>query len=226
MTEYPIEEGPLPRKRCTVYVDGFNWYYGVFRHFPEWKWLNVQGFFEELRLDEDVLKVKFFTAIVEPDKAVSETRDRLQRYLKALGTLSKVQVILGKYQLRSVSCRADCRKEYRVPEEKKTDVNIAVHMLNDAITKATDSMVLVSGDSDLEPAVEWVRKNCPRMKLTVYLPALKEEQQFRRNDFYRQLGVACNFLPLDNFKKHQFPDKLLLSNGSFVERPVTWRKST
>jgi hypothetical protein len=29
------------RKRCMVYVDAFNWYFGVFIHRPAWKWLNL-----------------------------------------------------------------------------------------------------------------------------------------------------------------------------------------
>ena len=74
---------PPPKKRCIIYLDAFNWYFGIFMHRPAWKWLNVQSF-------------------------------------------------------------------------KKTDVNIAVNLLDDALRGLTDSMVIVSGDSDLEPAVEWV----------------------------------------------------------------------
>jgi hypothetical protein len=75
-----------------------------------------------LRLDEDVVAVKFFTALVEPLKHVSTRRDRQKRYMRALGTLPKVKIILGKYQERTVTCRAaDCmrRLEYQVPEEKR-----------------------------------------------------------------------------------------------------------
>src|SRR5262245_2458710 len=43
----------------------------------------------------------------------------------ALKTLSKVKVILGKFQDPEVTCRSDCGKRYLVPEEKKTDVNMA-----------------------------------------------------------------------------------------------------
>jgi hypothetical protein len=130
---------PPPRKRCIVYVDAFNWYYGVFIHRPAWKWLNLQSFFETLRLDDDVVAVKLFTALVEPKRHVSPRRDRQQRYLKALTSLPKVQIIHGKYQERTVTCQArDCIRhlEYQVAEEKKTDVNIAVHLMDDAI-KAT-----------------------------------------------------------------------------------------
>jgi len=85
-----------PKKRCTIYVDASNWYFGIFQHRPAWKWLNVQSLFEALRLDEDVVAVKFFSALVEPAKHASTRRDRQKRYLKALGTLPKVKIILGK----------------------------------------------------------------------------------------------------------------------------------
>ena len=139
-------------------MDAFNWYSGIFQHHPAWKWLNVQSFFKALRLDEEVVTVKFFTTLVDPLKNVSTRRDRQKRYIRrALGTLPKVKIILGKYQERTVTCQArDCmrRLEYQVPEEKKTDVNMAVNLLEDAVRELTDSMVIVSGDSDLEPAVE------------------------------------------------------------------------
>jgi len=96
----PLPDAPVPlppKRRCTVYIDGFNWYFGVFQHHPEWKWLNVQRFAEVLRPDENVTVVKFFTALVEPRKAVSPKRERQTAYLKAFKTLPKTQAIFGKY---------------------------------------------------------------------------------------------------------------------------------
>lgn len=215
----------LARKRCTIYVDGFNWYFGVFQHRPAWKWLNVQSFFEALRVDEEVVAVKFFTALVEPQKHVSPRRDRHRRYLKALATLPKVSIILGKYQERTVTCGArECprRLEYSVPEEKKTDVNIAVNLLEDAIRGLTDTMVVVSGDSDLEPAVEWVRRNHPQIKITVYIPVLEDERHQRRNDNYQRMGVACRPLPLADLPRHLLPPTVVVNAQETVTRPPEW----
>ncbi len=216
---------PQPKKRCTIYVDAFNWYFGIFQHHPEWKWLNAQSFFEALRLDEEVVAVKFFTALVDPLKHVSTRRDRQKRYLKALGTLPKVKIILGKYQERTVTCQArDCmrRLEYQVPEEKKTDVNMAVNLLADAVRGLTDSMVIVSGDSDLEPAVEWVRQNYPHVKITVYIPVLEDERQQRRNDNYHRMGVTCKPLPLTDIPRHVFPATVRVSESETITRPAEW----
>jgi len=206
-------------------VDAFNWYSGIFQHHPAWKWLNVQSFFEALRLDEEVVTVKFFTALVDPLKNVSTRRDRQKRYIRALGTLPKVKIILGKYQERTVTCQArDCmrRLEYQVPEEKKTDVNMAVNLLEDAVRELTDSMVIVSGDSDLEPAVEWVRRNYPHVRITVYIPVLEDERQQRRNDNYHRMGVTCKPLPLTDIPRHVFPAEVRVNENETIIRPPEW----
>lgn len=162
MTDSPANPPSVPvRKKAMVYVDGFNLYFGILQGTPDLKWLNLESFMDFLRPDEEVLGVRYFTALVDPQKHLSVSRDRQKRYLQALGSCPKLKVIMGKYQLREVSCRGKCRERYEVPEEKKTDVGIAVQMISDAIDGLMDRIVLVSGDSDLEPAVEWIRKRHP-----------------------------------------------------------------
>lgn len=205
-----------------MFIDGFNFYFGVLQDSPQWKWLNIQSFCEELRKDEEVAEVNYFTAIIDPRFHKSERRDRQKRYLEALQSLSKVTITLGKYQDRQVTCRARCREVYSVPEEKKTDVNIAIQMIDCALQNRADQITLISGDSDLEPAIKWIRENHPKIKITVYIPALPKEQGNRRNDFYQGIGVTCRFLPLDKIEKHQLPDNVTLSNGKDVSRPACW----
>ena len=86
-----------------------------------------------------------------------------------------------------------------------------------------DSIVLVSGDSDLEPAVEWARKNHPAIKVTVYIPTLPAQGTQRRNDFYLRIGVTCRPLPLADIPRHQFPPVIPLPNGATIRRPADWR---
>ena len=49
-----------------------------------------------------------------------------------------------------------------MPEEKRTDVNIAVFMLDDAYRDMCDQFVIFSSDSDLVPAVNMVRLRFPK----------------------------------------------------------------
>ena len=217
----PPSKDPV-RKKAMVYVDGFNLYFGILKGEPSLKWLNIQKFMDFLRPDEEVVGVNYFTAEVDPLKHKSVSRDRQKRYLSALRSCSRIKVITGKYQMREVSCRAKCRERYEVPEEKKTDVSIAVHMISDAIDGLMERIVLVSGDSDLEPAVEWIRKRHPEIKITVYIPQNPDDPKQRRNDTYQKMGVDAKALPTTDIRRFLFPRKLDLGSGRSVERPNEW----
>jgi len=212
------------KKNAIVYIDGYNWYHGIFKHYPEWKWLNLESFFTTLRSDEEILAVKMFTTWIDHD---TDAKERQERYFNALKTLPKVRLIFGVFQSRQVTCRGTCQEKYFVPEEKKTDVNLAVEMIDDALNNRCERMFVVSGDSDIQPAVEWVAKHRSDIKVTVFVPAIPAEQPYRRTDYYRTTGlkVECRFLPLGNLADHQFPNYVKLADGKLAIRPHLWKKS-
>lgn len=55
-------------------------------------------------------------------------------------------------------------------EEKKTDVNLALRMYRDACQGLFDRMILVSNDSDAEPALEALRSDFPHIMRGVVMP--------------------------------------------------------
>jgi hypothetical protein len=166
-----------------------------------------------------------FSALILHD---ADAVERQIRYFDALRTLTKVRLILGVFQPRTVTCKAECKLKYDVPEEKKTDVNLAVEMINDAIVGACEQMIVVTGDSDVQPAVEWVARNKPEITITVYVPLLPAEQKTRRIDYYttQKLKVECKFLPLGGIKDHQFKDHIRLPGAEvkFAIRTHVWKK--
>ena len=138
--------------RCTVYIDGFNLYYGAVKGGPH-KWLDLERYFTLLRPHDDVQRIHYFTAMVN-----GPSRGNQEIYLRALATLPRVDIVLGKFKWKDVqcgvkSCRFPGTREFKVPEEKRTDVNIGLQMLDDAYSDRCDRFVLVSGDSELVPAV-------------------------------------------------------------------------
>lgn len=153
-----------------------------------------------------------------------DARERQTRYFDALRTLPKIKIILGAFQPREVTCRASCKQKYEITEEKKTDVNIAVEMLSDAFCGACDAMCIVSGDSDIQPAVEWVARNRRNVEISVFVPSLPNERRARRTDYYltRGLPVQCEFLPLGSIKEQQLPVKVRLGQGRLAIRPTSW----
>lgn len=50
---------------ASVYIDGFNLYYGAVRGTP-FKWLNVARMCQLLLPDDQIVNIKYFTAMVNP----------------------------------------------------------------------------------------------------------------------------------------------------------------
>ena len=211
-----------PKKpRVIVYIDGFNLYYGVVKDTPRFKWLDLDRFCRLLRPHDDIQAIRYFTALVG-----GPTKPNQEEYLRALATTPRVNIVLGKFKAKKVRCRVSgCNhggaRKFQVPEEKRTDVNIAITMLDDAYQDRCDHLILFSGDSDLVPAVNMVRQRFSEKKITVYVP-------FR--DLIRgaavELRTAAHFhrdLPLTLLPKSQFPDHISDGGGRTVTRPADWK---
>ena len=217
------------KPRLIVYIDGYNWYHAICKSHPEWKWLNISAFFRALRPHEEIVAVKMFSALVVPTAEDPTARERQERYFKALRTLPGVEIILGAFQPREVQCRATCLQRYTFQEEKKTDVNIAVELLSNAFNNRSDAICVVSGDSDVQPAIEWLARNKPDLRIYLYIPSLPADQAARRLDYFKTKGyskVSCSFLPLEGISQHQFRNLVTLADKTFVVRPHTWAAPT
>ncbi|MCK4710726.1 MAG: NYN domain-containing protein, partial [Gammaproteobacteria bacterium] len=61
-------------------------------------------------------------------------------------------------------------------EEKQTDVTIALHMYRDVMKGDCDQIILVSNDTDLEPALETIRQDKgAAIKIGIVIPVKKLE---------------------------------------------------
>ena len=213
---------PPVAPRTIVYVDGFNLYYGALKNTP-CKWLDLEQYFSLLRQGDDIRAVKYFTAHVNRDPR----RTRQQAYLTALATRPLVETILGRFKQKTVACAcpgcvgvAPAARAFNVSEEKRTDVNIAIHMLDDAHRGVCDQQVLVSGDSDLVPAIQMVRARFPRIRTVVYVPT-----RTRQRGAATEIRTAAHrhrTLPLNLLPAAQLPNRLPDGTGGFVERPAGW----
>lgn len=207
------------KPRSIVYVDGFNLYYGSIKGGPN-KWLNLERYFTLLRQGDDVQRIHYFTAMVSgPHVAHQEV------YLRALETLPRVNIVLGYYKFKSVTCGVQqCtftgRRRFRVPEEKHTDVNIAVQMMDDAYQDCCDIFVLVSGDSDLVPAVNRVKSRFPDKRVAVYVPSRDLSRGAAVE--LRSAADTNKTLPLALLKRAQFPARMPDGSGGFITKPAAW----
>lgn len=205
--------------RCIIYVDGFNLYHGALKGTVH-KWLDLQHLFELVRPVDEIIAIRYFTALI-----AGPTASQQRRYLEALATRPLVQVRLGRFKMKEVKCgvRActhDQSRLFQRPEEKHTDVNIALAMLDDAYQNSCDKMVLVSGDSDLVPAVHMVRDRFPRLHVTVYVPARNHVRGAAVE--LRNAANASRILPNDLIRKAQLPPQVSDASGRIIEKPAAW----
>lgn len=206
------------KTRTIVYVDGFNLYYGAIKGGTD-KWLNLDAYFSAIRRADRLERVYYFTALVEGPKAINQ-----RAYLRALSTTPRVSVVLGKFKLKDVDCRVigcchDGKRRFSVPAEKRTDVHIALQMLEDAYEDRADLFVVVSGDSDLVPAVHRVRNRFPDKRVTVYVPARDPDRSAAVE--LRSAANKHRDLPLVMLGRSQFPPTLQDGSGE-ITKPRDW----
>jgi len=210
---------PTTKPRTIIYIDGFNLYYGAVKGTP-WKWLDLAKLFRMIRPADDIQCIRYFTAMVN-----GPTKPNQEVYLQALATTAPVKVILGNFKKKRVQCKVSActfagGKLFETQEEKRTDVNVAVHMLDDAYQNKCDKFVLVSGDSDLVPAVKMIRHRFPTKQIIVYVPAQHPARSHAVE--LRSSAHASRNLPLNLLKHCQFANRLPDLAGGFLNKPASW----
>jgi uncharacterized LabA/DUF88 family protein len=150
--------------RTSVYVDGFNLYFGCLKRTP-YKWLDLAALCRNILLPvHQVDRIRYFTAMVKPMVKGGGTcpeQVRQQTYLRALKTNPIVVVHLGSFQ--SNPCKRPRVSDGTLVEvidtkEKGSDVNLAAYLLRDGFKGEYDAAVVISNDSDLATPVRMVRK--------------------------------------------------------------------
>lgn len=161
-------------KRVTFYINGFNFYYGlrtakqIDKKWYKAYWVDLVKFFSLFLGEGQVLeKVIYFTA-----SPLNREKNRHQSaFLNANKLINgdRFEIVRGKYISKEIKCPR-CKYAIIRPEEKKTDVNISIRMLADCVKDATDIVVLVSGDSDLLPPIEFIQHNYPVKQIKAFFP--------------------------------------------------------
>jgi len=220
---WAIERLPLfYMKKINIYIDGFNLFYGLLKG-SAYKWLNIQACFEKIYKHDEIVSIKYFTALIKGDDLVKQ-----EIYMKALQTLPKVSIIFGNFKGKVVTCGVpECdypHKSFRVFEEKRTDVNIAIEMLNDASKGMVDRFILVSGDSDLVPAINIIRREFPFIDLIVLIPA-KRSKSMKDRYIASEIRRAANHARLLDYayiRTSQFPNPVIDPKRNKIVKPIGW----
>lgn len=217
--------------RTVVFVDGYNLYYGLLRR-SKFKWLDLFKLFNEhvLTSDANLIQIRYYTSPVLGRMCDSvESPARQRRYIQALSsshagliTIVQGKIVVSRPYLRLVSRLPEAPEVDKVQvfnfNEKKTDVNIAVDMLNGAWLGQFDQAVLCSNDSDLEAALALIRQHIPKIRLGLVAPIYKEDSRHMSHDLIRHVHWS-KVLSVEHIKLSQFPDQI---PGTSLRKPDIW----
>jgi uncharacterized LabA/DUF88 family protein len=216
------------KRRAVVYIDGLNLYYNLVKDTP-YKWLDFVALFRKvLPKSLDILKIKYFTTIVKGFPNDPQAPFRQNTYIRALKEVSgnMLEVYYGSFEINSKKRRlktplidSQGQKIYKVwviePEEKGSDVNLAVHLLNDSWKDYMDWAVVVSNDSDLAESLRLARMECGKKILLV--PPISPE----KNPSSKLLQYADKHILIReaHLKESQLPDVI---PGTNIRKPKNW----
>lgn len=154
--------------RVSSFIDGFNLYHALKRlNGPHLLWVDLWKLSAaQLAVrSQSLTATYYFSAFAN---WLPAEKARHQEYVAAL-EWAGVTTVMGHFKVKDRKCPA-CKHAWQGHEEKETDVNIALHLLNEAYKDTYDTALVVSRDSDLKPAIAMVRKEFPDKDVIVVAP--------------------------------------------------------
>jgi uncharacterized LabA/DUF88 family protein len=222
--------------RVTFLIDGFNLYHSTadlqrIRGLRV-KWLNIYSFCSSflhlLGRDAAIAEIYYFSAFAEHlnDPSIIKRHKDYIECLKSTGIIPE----MGRFKPKEVTCplhnqlvkstptnmTCPLRGRFIKHEEKETDIAIAAKLFTIMFQNKCDTAILVTGDTDLTPAV----KTCKRLFAS---KAMRFAFPYRRHNHELKTLLPDSFkIHAGSYVRHLFPDPVELPNGTKVRKPVTW----
>ena len=205
--------------RTIVYIDGFNFYYGAVKG-TSFKWLDLQALCRALLAPHhQLVGIKYFTAKVS-GRGDPQRPQRQETYLRAIRAhIPLLSVHHGHFLTHAVSMPLaqplNGRRTATVykTEEKESDVNLAVHMVNDAWADACDCTVLLSNDSDLAEALRVCKERGKMIGLLCPTRAAHPSAELMKHaDFVKRIRARV-------IENSQLPNPI---PGTSIHKPIAW----
>ena len=213
----------MEKVRTFIYIDGFNLYYGSVKGTPL-KWLDLKKFLQiVLHPKHSILSIKHFTALVSSPPHDQQKSIRQQIYLRALKAhIPEIEIYYGHFlsnPIRAPLVNPTATQQFAdviKTEEKGSDVNLAVHLLNDAWMNRYDCAIVISNDSDLAESMRLVKEEHQKM-IGLFVPGFPKDRSISR-----ELKRYANFVrPIrtTTLKASQLPDPI---PGTRIHKPKSW----
>ena len=207
--------------RTTFLIDGFNLYHSIvdiarYCNGLNVRWLNIfslcKSYLYLIGKGATIESIHYFSALAYHlnDPSVIE---RHETYIKCLRETG-IEEQLGRFKPKTIRCSHGGKITRH--EEKETDVAIASKMFEILFKDECDSVVLVTGDTDLAPAAKTAKCLFPDKRIIFAFP------YGRKNDELAQIAPSSFKIHSRSYIQHQFPDPFTLSDGTIIRKPSSW----
>ncbi|HYK05637.1 MAG TPA: NYN domain-containing protein [Thermoanaerobaculia bacterium] len=213
-------------ERVTFLIDGFNLYHSVesasqalMLNGAGTKWLDIaalcRSYLHLFGRSAELHEIHYFSALAKHLEATKpDVTARHAIYLDCLQD-SGVFVELSRFKKKRFRCEK-CRANLKRHEEKETDVALAAKLLELFVTDAADWIVLVTGDTDIAPAVRTAKRLFPAKNISFAFP------YDRKNEELAQLVSMSFHMSKDAYVKHQLADPYVTQTGRVIPKPPRW----
>jgi uncharacterized LabA/DUF88 family protein len=227
-------------------VDGFNMYHSLKaaeRHLGagvRLRWLDLNGLCDTIMRSTfgpgaTLGEVHYFTALAQHlEKHNPDVVRRHRAYISALKH-SGVREYIANFKLKERHSplshfkvkfnpiqhwwriRANWIWLYqRMHEEKETDVAIAAKLFELLGSSPADAVVVITGDTDLVPAIKTARRMYKQAEICVALPFK------RHNNQLHQCASRAVKIGITLYQQNQLPDTVTLAKGKVIKKPDKW----
>ena len=161
-----------------VFIDGANLYNCMKDHLGITRNVKVDVFGAKLANGRELVRTYYYNSPAPP------TGDQagFQRYWAKLGWLNNVRPRLGRIIPKTIEVECpDCQKpfQYKTHIQKGVDTRIVVDVISLAQSNSYDIGIIVSGDSDLAEAIEWVREHTQKRIENACVPCRSWSEEIR-----------------------------------------------
>ncbi|MDZ7671205.1 MAG: NYN domain-containing protein [Gammaproteobacteria bacterium] len=205
------------KTRVACFVDGFNLYHAIDDlNDKALLWLDLRRLMETFTdpSTHQIVNIFYYSAMASHRPSAAK---RHVRYIKALRH-SGVTVVLGSFKRKPRKCQ-DCEHTWFGYEEKQTDVNLAIGLVGGAYKNHYDEAFLVTGDSDITPAVQLVKElPKPRSIKLLSPPGRKHSKEIA------QYADRLASIKQIHIERSLFPDTIIDSSSSRIvaTKPTRW----
>ncbi len=228
--------------KTSVFIDGYNLYHDINNlKKPHLKWVNISSLAKEFAKPNfvnpdqgfEIIRIKFFTA--PPLHKKPEVQQRYLTYTKALKHFG-VEIIEGKFKQKLLTHKDTSGRSFtRIShEEKESDVNIALAILEDAFEKTSDKILVITNDSDISPAIRLALKKNPNLKINVITPPLIKSKRANydlvnacgdvNKDKKRQVYFKTRMITEEHLDKNLLPEEIVIDEKTRIAIPEKYKK--